>query len=132
MLLSLLHCSAALADEYRDATEHAFCAGVYQADIAEVRKMGLSVDTRDVQLRLLGASAHVDGAIRQHIIDADTALRMLEAGYADAERCNQKTLQCIQERLARPDVNPDLSERQYNACILPANPICERVHKNCP
>ena len=50
----LLSCNAgaALADDYKEATERAYCAGVHKASIADTKEFfGGSVDTRGTELK---------------------------------------------------------------------------------
>jgi hypothetical protein len=62
VLLASFCSSAALADEYKQATEQAYCAGVYQADVMLAKRMnGQSADTRSAELRRFRASGYVEG-----------------------------------------------------------------------
>jgi hypothetical protein len=133
-LLLSCHTGAVLADDYKEATERAYCAGVHQASIEDIKKIfGPQSDTRDAELKKFKDTAYVEGAIRRRIIDADTSSRMIQVGYADAELCSRKSWQCMQEGLDRANrnVDLDLSQRQYDGCMLPVNPVCDRAYKNC-
>ena len=132
----LLSCNAgaALADDYKEATERAYCAGVHKASIADTKEFfGGSVDTRGTELKEFKDTAYVEGAIRRRIIDANTASRMMQVGYADAELCRRQTWQCMHEAADRADKGDeiDLSQRQYDGCMLLVDPVCTRAYQNC-
>jgi hypothetical protein len=134
ILLMSSYSRAASADEYKEATEQAYCVGVHQAGIVVIKKrFGESQSTRDSELKKFRAQAYVDGAIRQHIIDAATASRMMQAGYVDSELCNETLFQCAEEAGARSNrnVDPDRNERLHNACESQANSACDRAYRNC-
>jgi hypothetical protein len=95
---------------------------VYQADVMLAKRMnGQSADTRIAELRRFRASGYVEGAIQRNLIDAATASKMMQAGYADADLCNQTLLQCGQEAAERanrnvdPDQNEETAKRMYVA-----------------
>jgi hypothetical protein len=72
-------------------------------------------------------------AIQRHLIDAATASKIMQAGYADADLCNQTLLQCGQEAAERGNrnVDADQNERLQNACTSRVDSVCDRTYKNC-
>src|SRR6266487_1425320 len=88
-----LQSTAALGDDYKEATEAAYCIGVYQSDIEGLRRMEKdpkNADTHDVEMTQFRKQAFVEGAIKRGIIDVGTASKMKAVGYADGKSCWQR------------------------------------------
>jgi hypothetical protein len=140
LAISLAICGSSLAyaDSYREATEHAYCVGVYQSDI-ETTKSGAfgntprALDTYDLELKRFRAQAFVEGAIKQQQIDSATASKMQSVGYADGNLCWQENFRCIHESAERWKTSDDreLNRKQFEHCNDGAQVICKRVFNQC-
>ena len=130
--------SSISADEYKDATDAAYCIGVFESDIDYWKSLdALSVrsasDIRDAKQKKIRKEAFVEGAIKQGKIDLDTATKMKSVGNADASLCGQKINKCMDEygERSRKKVDDALNNAEYESCKKDAKPICERAYKNC-
>jgi hypothetical protein len=128
-----LQSTAVLADDYKEATEAAYCSGVYQSGIENVRRSDPKANTNDKEMKQFRKQAFVEGAIRRQIIDVVTASKMRDVGYADANSCSQQVERCAHQSTERRDqkVDDERNNRLFENCNRLAEPVCERAYKNC-
>jgi hypothetical protein len=77
-----------LADDYKEATEAAYCIGVYQSDVEGETRMyrdPKNADTHNTEMKQFRKQAFVEGAIKRRIIDEVTVSKMKDVGYADGK-----------------------------------------------
>jgi hypothetical protein len=134
--LIVLQSTPVLGDDYKEATDAAYCIGVYQSDIEGVRRMyrdPKNADTHDVEMNQLRKKAFVEGAIKRRIIDEVTASKMRDIGYADGNSCWQQQERCTHQWYERSQqkVDDELNNRRLENCNRLAEPICDRAYKSC-
>jgi hypothetical protein len=126
--------TAVLGDDYKDATEAAYCVGVYQNDIEFwKRTASMSTDARDAELKQFRRQAFVEGAIKRGIIDEVTVSKMKAVGYADANSCLQQQERCAQQLYERTQqkMDDEQNNKIFENCNKLAGPVCDRAYKNC-
>jgi hypothetical protein len=128
--------TAVFGDDYKEATEAAYCIGVYQSDIEGLRRMykdPKNADMHDAEMKQFRKRAFVEGAINRGIIDGITASKMRNVGYVDGNSCWQRQERCTNEwyRRTQQKVDDELNSRQLENCNKLAEPVCERAYKNC-
>jgi hypothetical protein len=122
--------TAVLGDDYKEATEAAYCVGVHQNDVEFWRRTDpKSVETRDAEMKQSGKQTFVEGAIKRRIIDRVTVSKMRAVGYADAKSCLEQSLRCTQQWSDKMD--EEQNNRVLENCRELAEPVCERAYKNC-
>jgi hypothetical protein len=128
-----VYSTAVLADDYKEATEAAYCDGVYRSNIEHFRTKSPKADTQDQEIKKFRKQTFVAGAVRRQIIDWGTATKMRDVGYADGNLCWQGWDRC--EREAK-DREQQMDEERNNKMALDclslfAGPACDRAFKNC-
>lgn len=121
---------AAIADEYKDLADTAYCAGVIVQNIEMgKRDFGATFDSRADQQLLDRKTAFVAEAIRQRKIAIDATNRLVAVGQADARLCWDTVKNCALEATKRADANVavDVNERMQNNCLLPSEAVCTRI-----
>lgn len=132
------YASSVRADDYKDATDAAYCVGVYQSEIEITKEVysKIAIDDgrlHDTEQKKFRKEAFVGGAIKQGKIDDVTASKMKSVGYADANLCVRINEKCDQEWFARSQqkIEAGLNENQQKNCKVQAEAVCERAFKNC-
>jgi hypothetical protein len=128
--------TAVLGDDYKEATEAAYCVGVHQSDIEGVRRMHTDpkkADTRDEERKQFRKQAFVEGAIKRGIIDEVTASKMRAVGYADGNSCWEQSRRCTQQwhERSQQKMDDERNNKIMENCSKLAEPVCERANKNC-
>jgi hypothetical protein len=135
--------SSVRADDYKDARDAAYCVGVSKNYIAYWAKLhDLSEDIvaaflvaaiRDAEQKQARNETLIDGAIKLGKVDLVTATKMMDAGFADANLCDQKMIKCKEEYGSRVQKNvaTALNIAQFANCMKGVEPVCERVYKKC-
>ena len=130
-----LQSTAVFGDDYKEATEAAYCVGVHQSDIEFWKKTDpkSTTDIRDAELKQFKKQAFVEGAIRRRIIDGATVSKMKAVGYADANSCTQQQERCTQQwhERSQQKMDDELNNKMMENCNKLADPVCERAYKNC-
>jgi hypothetical protein len=122
--------TAVLGDDYKEATEAAYCVGVYQSDVEFWRRTDpKSGETRDAELKQSRKQTFVESAIKRGIMDRVTVSKMRAVGYADAKSCLEQSLRCTQQWSEKMD--DEQSNRMLENCRKLVEPVCERAYKNC-
>ena len=122
--------SAAVGDDHKEATEAAYCIGVYQSEVEFWRKTDpKSGEARDVEMRQSRKQTYVEGAIKRGIIDRVTVEKMRAVGYKDGNSCLEQSQRCVQQWSERMD--DEQNSRILENCGKLVEPLCERAYKNC-
>ena len=122
-----------LGDDYKEATEAAYCIGVYQSDVEFWReKDPKSPRAVDLEMKQFRKQAFVEGAIKQQIIDGVTVSKMRAVGYADANSCLQQRGRCTQQfyEHRQQGMDDEQNNKIFENCNELAD-VCERAYKNC-
>ena len=131
------HASSVLADDDKDITDSAYCLGVYQGDLEELKVVShyneQMAEFSEAKKKVLSKQAFVDGAIRQGKIDGDAASKAARIGYADGSSCWQKLLKCDKAADEQIDNHVDNIKMrdQLQKCQNNVQPICDRVYEKC-
>lgn len=132
------YASSVRADGYKNASDAAYCVGVYQGDIEEWKTMysaqsQLAARIRDWGEKKFRKESFVEGAIKQEKIDAVTASKMRSVGLVDSNLCSQNIRKCMKEWSEREEkqVDLELNNIQLENCKKETESVCERVYKNC-
>jgi hypothetical protein len=132
------YASSVCADGYEDASDAAYCVGVYQGDIEEWKTMynaqsQLAARIRDWGQKKFQKESFVEGAIKQGNIDAVTASKMRSVGLVDSNLCSQNIRKCMKEWSEREEkqVDLELNNMQLEKCKKETESVCERVYKHC-
>ena len=129
--------ASARADDYNEATEAAYCMGVYRSDLQEL-KMGNRSRFRadnivDVDQKLFRKQTLVEDAIKQGPIDGDIASKITGLGYAEAQLCSKTQKQCDDEwrERAAKKVDNEQNNKGLENCNKRIEPICDHAYKKC-
>ena len=124
--------TAVLGDDYKEATEAAYCIGVYQSDIEGERRRYIdpkNANTHDTEMRQFKKQAFVEGAIKRRIIDEVTVSKMKAVGYADGNSCWQQMERCTKQWHERSEqkMDDERNNRMLENCNKLAESVCERA-----
>jgi len=126
-ILVALYTSSVRADDYRDATDAAYCIGVLQANIDIWKGWSPDVQSkiaatmRYAEQKKFRKEAFVEGAIKQAKLDGATASKMTSVGLADANLYVQSVRDCY---------HSDLAGEQRANCLKRTEPLHDRI-ENC-
>lgn len=117
------------ADSYKDPADAAYCVGSLRKQY-ELTNYDAATH-RDAELKLSERQNFVDGSIKQGVLFAAIASRMIDNGYADADVCTQTNNRCTAEHLRRLQNNVDKasSEAEFDDCTRPIIATCNRIHR---
>jgi len=125
------------ADGYKDPADAAYCVGSLRKQY-EIMKTTLTETTdydaalrREAELKLSERQNFVDRSIKQGMLFAAIASRMIDSGYADADQCTHTNSKCTAEHLRRLQNNVDKasSEAEFDDCTRPIIATCNRIHR---
>lgn len=119
----------ASGDDYKEATDAAYCVGAIQRNIELTKKDFRSLDVRSDEQSLARQLAFLQGAIKQKKIDDGTAGKLTAVGRADAQLCWKISAKCLNEATKRLDegVDQDRSDRMLKNCERSGEAVCKRV-----
>jgi hypothetical protein len=136
--LALVSCSTVVrASDYRAPADAAYCVGSLRKQY-EITKMLLTATTnyevaarREAELKLSERQTFVEGSIKQGVLFAAIASRMIDDGYADADLCTQINSKCTVEHVTRLQNNVDKasSEAEFDDCTRPIIATCNRIRR---
>jgi len=122
--------SAALGDDHKEATDAAYCIGVYQSEVEFWTKTDLkSGEARDAEMRQSRKQTFVEGAIKRGIIDRVTVGKMRAVGYKDGNSCLEQSQRCAQQWGEK--MHDEQNSRILENCAKLVETVCERAYKNC-
>jgi hypothetical protein len=123
--------SFVVADEYKELTDAAYCAGVIvqYIDLAK-RDFGAVADSRADQQLLARKTTFIEGAIKQNKIDIETTNRFVAIGQADARLCWETLKKCVAEATQRAEkkVDIDVSINMQRNCERAGEAVCTRIN----
>ena len=135
---ALVSCSTVVrAYDYKDPADAAYCVGSLRKQY-EITKMLLTATTnyevaarREAELKLSERQTFVEGSIKQGVLFAAIASRMIDDGYADADLCTQINSKCTVEHVTRLQNNVDKasSEAEFDDCTRPIIATCNRIRR---
>jgi protein tyrosine/serine phosphatase len=120
-----------LADDYTAITDAAYSAGVVAGNMnLSKRDFGTFSPVQNDQQHLARLTAVVEGAIKLQKIDSETANKLTAVGQQDARLCWESSKKCMLDhfhRLEDKNYDQEKSQRIYQNCLDPAEPVCKRV-----
>jgi hypothetical protein len=138
VLFFIVSCTAsARADGYNEATEAAYCMGVYRNDLKELKvgnRTRFKADNiADVDQKLFRKQTFVEDAIKQGPIDGDIASKITSVGYAEAQLCSKTQKQCDDEwrERAAKQVGNEQNNKELENCNKRVEPVCDHAYKKC-
>ena len=137
MSMSLVFISSAFADDKSATRTTAYCIGVHQRDIEEL-KAGISrgskqekASFKDLELQKERKEVELTQAIKKKLIEYVVAAKITEDGYADSKLCAQIG-RCTSEAAKRIENKADevTGDTMTKECRRQFEPACER-RKRC-
>jgi hypothetical protein len=136
LVIAVASCASSVyADGYKDASDAAYCVGVYQSELDHTKSMVVRKKRkiRGVELNEGLKEEFIRIAVKQGKIDAVTASKLKDVGYADGKLCIQNTEKCLNEWNERSEqkLDANLNGKQLADCNKNTETVCERALKKC-